>query len=101
MSGCGPGHEFGTFSSRVNDLHYEGILQIIRARDCLVTWSANLHNIKPGFQVYDTFLEELLEGHGDTVTDEHHFSSIDKWSVEEDHTGFRRHAAGLLPGFQG
>ena len=101
MGDCGPAHEVNTFSSHADDLHYGGILQIIRARDCPVTWSASLHNIRPGSQVYDAFLEGLPEGHGDTVANEHHFSSIDRLSIRGDHTSFRRHAASMHPGFQG
>ena len=75
MGDCGPAHEVGTFSSHADDLHYGGILQIIRARDYPVTWSVSLHNIRTGSQVYGAFLEELFEGHGDTVADEHRVSN--------------------------
>ena len=97
MGDSGPAHEVGTFSSRADDLHSRGILQTIRVRDCPVTWSASIHSIIPGSQVYDSFLEELPGGDGDAVDDEHRFSSTDRWSVEEDHTGFRAHAASMCP----
>ena len=90
-------HEVDTFSSRVDDLHSGGILQIIRVRDCSVTWSASIHSIEPGSQVYSALLEELLEGDGDIVDDKHRFSSTDRFLVEEDHTGFRGHVASMCP----
>ena len=31
-------------------------------------------------------MEEFPEGHGDTIDDEHRFSSTDRWSVREDYT---------------
>ena len=101
MGDYGPAHEVGTFSSHADDLQYRGILQIIRVRDCPVTWSANLHSIKLGSQVYDVFLEELPKGHWDTVADEHRFSFTYRRLIGEDHTGFRGHAASKRPGFQG
>ena len=52
---------------------------------------------EPGSQVYNAFLEELPGGDRDAVDDEHRFSSIDRWSVGEDHTGFRGHAASMCP----
>ena len=52
-------------------------------------------------QVHDTLLEEFPEGHGDTVDDEHRFSSTDRWSVRKDYTGFRGHAVSMHPRFQG
>ena len=39
--------------------------------DSPVTWSASIHSIGSGSQVYDSFLEEFLESHGDIVDDEH------------------------------
>ena len=101
MGDYGPAHEVGTFSSHADDLQYIGILQIIRVRDYPVTWSASLHSIKLGSQVYGAFLEELPEGHWDTVADEHGFSFTDIRLIEEDHTSFRGHAANMRPGFQG
>ena len=52
---------------------------------------------EPGSQVYDAFFEELPGGDRDAVDDEHCFSSIDRWSVGEDHTGFRGHATSMCP----
>ena len=46
-------------------------------RDSPVTWSASVHSIESGSQVYSSFLGELLGSHGDTVDDEHIFSSLD------------------------
>ena len=70
-----------TFSSHANDLHFGGILQTIHARDFLVTWSASIHSIEPGSEVYSTFLEEFPKGDGNTIDDEHRFSFTDRWSV--------------------
>ena len=67
-------------------------------RDSPATWSASLYCIEQRSQVYDLLLEELLEGHGYTVDDEYCVSSIDGWSVGEDHTGVRGHAAGMHSG---
>ena len=53
-------------------------------RDCPVTWIANIYSIRSGSQVYSSFLGELLTSHGDTVDDEHHFSSPNGWSVRKD-----------------
>ena len=35
--------------------------------------------------------------YGDTVDDEHCFSSLDGWSVREDHPDVRGHAASMHP----
>ena len=43
--------------------------------DFLVTWSTSIYCIGSGSQVYDSFLEEFPESHGDTIDDEHCFSS--------------------------
>ena len=37
--------------------------------------------------------------HGNTVDDEHYFSSSDGQSVREDHPDFRGHATGMRPRF--
>ena len=66
-------------------------------RDFPVTWSTSIHSIRPESQVYSALLEELPKGDGDSVDDEHHFSSTDRWSVGEDHIGFRGHAASMCP----
>ena len=73
-------------------------MAIIYSRDCPAAWSTGVHSIRQGSQVYSTLLEKFPEGHGDTVDDEHHFSSIDRWSIGEDHTGFRGHAMSMCPG---
>ena len=46
-------------------------------RDCLVAWSVSIHSIKSGSQVYGSFLEEFPTSNGNTVDDEHNFSSPD------------------------
>ena len=73
-------------------------MPVVYSRDCPATWSTSVQSIGQRSQIYGTLLEELPEGHGDTVDDEHRFSSIDIWSVREDHTGFRGHATSMCPG---
>ena len=63
----------------------------------LVTWSTSIHSIISGPQVYDSFLGEFPESHGDLVYDKHSFSSSDEWSIREDHTNFRGHVASMHP----
>ena len=75
---CGMGYygltyQVGTFSGCADDLHTEGILQVVCSGDSPVTWSVSFHSIRSGSPVHDSLLEEFLEGHGDTVDDEHHF----------------------------
>ena len=43
-------------------------------------------------------LEEFLKSYGDIVDDEHCISSVDRWSVGDDHTGFRGHVESTCPG---
>ena len=53
---------------------------------------------RTGIPDFGTLLEEFPEGHGDAVDDEHRFFlSTDRWSVGEDHIGFREHAASMCP----
>ena len=49
-------------------------------------------------QVYGSFLEEVLESHGDTVDDEHCFSSLNGRSIREDYPDFRGHVSSMSPG---
>ena len=85
----------------MDDLHTGGILQVVYMRDCPVTWSASVHSIRSGSQVYGSFLGELLTSHGDTVDNEQDFSFPEKWSIREDHPHVRGHATGMCPGSQG
>ena len=55
-----------------------------------------LHGVQVSI-VSNTLLEELPKGYGDAVDDEHRLSPIDRWSVGEDHTDFRGHAASMRP----
>ena len=84
-----------------DDLNSGGILQVVYMGDCLVTWSASIHSIRSGYQVYGSFLREFPTSHGDTVDDEHNFSSPNGWSVREDHPNVRGHATSMLPRSQG
>ena len=93
-----PAHQIGTFSSSADNLHTGGILQVIHMRDNFFTWSTSVHNIGQGSQIHGTLLEEFPEGHGDIVNDEHCVSSINRWSIGEDHKGFRGHAASMRLG---
>ena len=70
-------------------------MPIVSSRDCPVTWSVSLYRIEQGSQVYNTLLEEFPKGYGDIIDDEHCVSSIDRWSIEEDHTSFRGHAMSM------
>ena len=81
MGYSGPTHQVGTFSGHADDLHIEGILQVLYTGDSTVAWSASLHSIGSGSSVYGSVLEEFLEGLGDTTIDEYHFSSSDGWSI--------------------
>ena len=74
-------------------------MPVVYLRDCPATWSTSVHSFRQGSQVYGTLLEEFPKGYGNTVDDEHCISSIDRWSVEEDHIGFRGHPASMYPGF--
>ena len=53
--------------------------------DCPVTWSASIHSIRSGSQVYDPFLGEFPTSHRDMVDDEHNFSSPNGQSVRVTH----------------
>ena len=99
MGDSGPAHQVGTLLGSADNLHIGGILQVIYARDCPVTWSTSVHSIGQGSQVHGTLFEEFPEGHGDVVDDEYCVSSIDGWSVGEDHAGLRGHVASMCPGF--
>ena len=101
MGDSGPTHQVGPFSSRADDLHNGGILQVIYTRDSTVARSARLHNIGSGSSVYGSVLEEFPEGHGDTTVDEYRFSSSDEWSIRADYSDFRGHATSMCPGSQG
>ena len=79
----------------MDSLHFGGILQVVRTRDCLVTWSTSVHSIKSRSQVYSSFSEEFPASHGDTVDDEHIFSSPDERSVRVDHPDIRGHVTSM------
>ena len=98
MGDHGPTHKVGTLSSGTDDLHYGEILQIIHMRDYPVGWSVSLYSIGLRSQDYDSFLGEFPESHGDTVDDEHCFSSPDGRSVREDYPDVRGHAIGMRLG---
>ena len=99
MGDSGPTYQVGTLLSGADVLHAGGILQVVYTRDCPVTWSVSLYSIRPGSHVYDSFLGEFPTCHGNTIDDEHCFSSLDERSVREDHLDFRRHATSMHPGF--
>ena len=63
--------------------------------DCPVTWNVRIHNLGLGSQVYGPFLGEFPTSHGDTVDDEHNFSSPDGRSVGENHPDVRGYAASM------
>ena len=53
--------------------------------------------MRPGSQVYNSFSEEFPESYGNTVDDEHCFSSTDRRPIGEDYTIFGAHVAGMHP----
>ena len=69
--------------------------------DYSVAWGTSIYSIVSGSQVYNSFLEEYPTSHGDTIDDEHCFSSSDERLVGEDHPDFIRHATGMRPRSQG
>ena len=97
MGDRGLAHKVNTLSSHIDDLHSGEILQIIYMRDYPVAWSASLYSIGLRFQVYGSFLGQFPESHGDTIDDEHHFSSLDRRSVKEDNPNVKGHATGMPP----
>ena len=99
MGDSGPTYQVGTLFGGANDLHVGGILQVVYIRDCPVTWSASLYSIEPRSQVYSSFLGEFPTSHGNTVDDEHCFSSSNGRSIREDHLDFRGHATSMGLGF--
>ena len=54
MGDSGPAHEFGTFSSRVDDLHLGEILPVVYSRDSQATWSTSIYSVDrdPRFTVH-------------------------------------------------
>ena len=98
MGDSGTAHEVGTFPSRADDLHIRGILLVVHPRDRPATWSANIHCVGQGPEIYSTLLEELPKGYEDTVDHEYNLPPIDRWSVKEDHTGVRGHATSMRLG---
>ena len=101
MGYSGLTHQISTFFGRADDLHTEGILQVVYTGDSTVAWSTGLHSIGSGSSVYGSVLEEFLEGHGDTAVDEYHFLSSDEWSIRADYSDFRGHVASMRPRSQG
>ena len=97
MGDRGSAHKVGTLFGRKDDLHSGGILQVIHKGDYLVTWSASLYIIGLGSEVYSSFLGEVPAIHGDTVDDEHRFSSLDRRSVRKEHLDVGGHAASMRP----
>ena len=101
MGDSGPAHQVDTFSGYTDDLHTGGILQVIHTRDRPITWSVSFYRIRLGSQVYGSLLEEFPESHGNTVDDEHYFSSIDRRPIRDNHTGFRGHATACVLDLKG
>ena len=81
MGDSGLAYKVGTLSSYANDLHTGGILQVVHTGDCPIAWGTSIHCIESGSQVYGSFLENFSTSHGDTVDDEHIFSSPDGRSI--------------------
>ena len=81
----------------MDDLHIGGVLLVVYLRGHPITWSASIYSVRQRPEIYDTLLEELSKGYGDAANDEYRFPPSDRWSVEEDHTDFRGHAASMRP----
>ena len=73
-------------------------MQIIHTRDYPVSWSASIYSIRPRSQIYDSFFGEFPESHGDTVDDEHDFSSPNGRLIIKDHPNVRGPATNMRPG---
>ena len=89
MGDSGLTHEVGTFSSRVDDLHTGGILPVVYPRDRPAIWSSSILSVEQRPKVYNTLLEELPKGYGDTADHEYSFPPTNRWSVRENHTSVR------------
>ena len=70
-------------------------MQVICTGDFSITWSASIYSVGSGSQVYSSLLGKISTSHGDTVDDEHNFSSLDRRSVIEDHPDFRGHSTSM------
>ena len=95
MGDSGPAHEVGTFSSRADDLHIGEILPVVHLRDSPATWSTSIHSVGKRPEVYSALLEEFPKGYGHKADHEYSFPRTDGWSVKEDYTGVRGHAASM------
>ena len=80
-----------------DDLHSGGIFPVVHTGDCPITWSTSIYSIGLGFKVYDSYLEEFPESHGDTIDDEHCFPSPNRQLIGKDHPDFRGHGTGMRP----
>ena len=98
MGDSGSAHEVDTFSSRADDLHIGEILPVVHLRDSPAKWSTSIHSVGKRLEVYNALLEEFLKGYGHTADHEYNFPRTDGWSVKEDYTGVRGHAASMLLG---
>ena len=64
MGYSGLTHQVGTFSSRADDLHTGGILQVVYTRDSTVAWSSSLHSIGSGSSIYGSFWKSFQKAMG-------------------------------------
>ena len=76
----------------LEEFHQLYICEIFRSHGVLVSIVLDRD---PGFTA------QFPKSHEDTVDDEHSILSLDIWSVKEDHTDFRGHAACMCPGSKG
>ena len=53
----------------MDDLHSEGILQVVCVGDCPIAWNASIYSVGLGSQVYGSLLEKFSTSHGDIVDD--------------------------------
>ena len=98
MGDSRPAHEVGTFYILADDLHIGEILPVVYPRDRPATWSTSIPSVGLRPKVYSALLEEFPKGYGHKADQEYIFPPIDRWSVREDYTSVRGHAASMRPG---
>ena len=84
------------FPSCADDLHIGGILPVVYPRDCSAT-CACIHSVGQRPEIYSVLLEEFPKGYRGTTDHEYNLPPTDRWSVREDHSGVRGHAASMRP----
>ena len=73
-------------------------MPVVHQRNRPATWSASIHSVGQRPEVYGTLLEEFSKGYGDMVGHEYNLPPTNRWSIGEDHTCIRGHAASMRLG---